>query len=237
MRDGSHILLFDLWIATDRFGISIGTQCEEIETCLNKNNSKRAYHLVKDLTSEKQGRPSKIQDRSGKCLTEEQEILSRWTEYCLELNNLESCGDNTVLDCNQPPNPEKDLQPILCCSIASLKKGNSAGVDNILADLVQTGEETMIDVLTEVCNRIWRSGEWPTRWTQPLIMTLPEKGSLQLCQNYQPNQSFEHSHAESHIEQAVKRITAYHHSADYIFQSFGIIMFIFSQLEFRLNRC
>ena len=31
----------------------IGAQCEEIETYLNKNNSKRAYKLVKDLTSEK----------------------------------------------------------------------------------------------------------------------------------------------------------------------------------------
>ena len=36
----------------------IGAQCEEIETCLNKNNSKRAYQLVKGLTSEKQGRSS-----------------------------------------------------------------------------------------------------------------------------------------------------------------------------------
>ena len=33
-----------------------GAQCEEIETCLNKKNSKRACQLVKDLTSEKQGR-------------------------------------------------------------------------------------------------------------------------------------------------------------------------------------
>ena len=65
----------------------IGTQCEEIETCLNENNSKRAYQLVKDLTSEKQGRSSAIQDKSGKCLTEEKEILSRWTEYCSELFN------------------------------------------------------------------------------------------------------------------------------------------------------
>ena len=63
----------------------ICTQCEEIETCLNKNNSKRAYQLVKDLTSEKQGRSSTIQDKSGKCLTEEKEILSRCTEYCSEL--------------------------------------------------------------------------------------------------------------------------------------------------------
>ena len=30
----------------------IGAQREEIETCLNKNNSKRAYQLVKDLTTE-----------------------------------------------------------------------------------------------------------------------------------------------------------------------------------------
>ena len=29
----------------------IGAQCEEIETCLNKNNSKTAYQLMKDLRS------------------------------------------------------------------------------------------------------------------------------------------------------------------------------------------
>ena len=28
----------------------IGTQCKDIETCLNKNNSKKAYQLVKDLS-------------------------------------------------------------------------------------------------------------------------------------------------------------------------------------------
>ena len=38
----------------------IGVQCEEIEICLNKIKSKRAYQLVKDLTSEKQGRSSTI---------------------------------------------------------------------------------------------------------------------------------------------------------------------------------
>ena len=46
----------------------IGTQFEEVETCLNKNNSKKAYQLVKELNSEKQ---------VGKCLTEEHDILCR----------------------------------------------------------------------------------------------------------------------------------------------------------------
>ena len=36
----------------------------------------------------------------------------------------------------------------------------------------------MLDVLMEICNRIWRKGEWPTPWTQSLI----KKGNLQLCQ-------------------------------------------------------
>ena len=151
----------------------IGAQCEEIETCLNENKSKRAYQLVKDLNSEKQSRSSTIQDKSGKCLTEENEILSRWTEYCSELYNYESCEDNAVLDCSQP---QEDLQPIFRgeveIAVASLKKEKSSGVDNIPAELVQAGGETMIDVLTEICNRIWRTGEWPTQWTQSLIITL-----------------------------------------------------------------
>ena len=124
----------------------IGAQCEEIETCLNENNSKRAYQLLKDLTSEKQGRSSTIQDKSGKCLTEEKEILSRWTAYCSELYNYESSGHNAILDCSQPS--EEDLQPILReeveIAVASLKKGKSAGVDNIPADLMQAGGETII---------------------------------------------------------------------------------------------
>ena len=91
-----------------------------------QKQKQRAYQLVIDLTSEKQGSSSTIQDKSGKCLTEEKEILSRWTEYCLELYNYESCGDNAVLDCMQPP--EEDLQPILReeveIAVASLKKGS-----------------------------------------------------------------------------------------------------------------
>ena len=80
----------------------VGAQREEIETCLNKHNSKRAYQLVKNLIPEKQVRSYTIQDKSGKYLTEEKEILSRWTEYCSELYSYESCGDNAVLDYSQP---------------------------------------------------------------------------------------------------------------------------------------
>ena len=32
----------------------------------------------------------------------------------------------------------------------------SAGVDNIPVELVQAGGENMIDVLTKICNKVWK---------------------------------------------------------------------------------
>ena len=55
----------------------IKEQCNENEENLRKNNSERAYQLVKDLTTVKQGKATAVQDRSGKCLTEERQILNR----------------------------------------------------------------------------------------------------------------------------------------------------------------
>ncbi|KAI0210308.1 Serine-protein kinase ATM [Lamellibrachia satsuma] len=83
---------------------------------------------------------------------------------------------------------EEDDYPILReeveAAVKSLKKGKSAGIDNIPAELVQAGGEALIITLTTICNKIWQTGEWPTPWTQSLIITLPKKGNLQMCQNY-----------------------------------------------------
>ena len=160
----------------------IGNQFSEIEENQKKNNSKRAYHLVKDLTTVKQGK----EDRSGKCLTEEREILNRWTEYCTELYNHKANADPLVLNC--PQRETEDDHPSLRkeveAAVQSVKKGKSAGVDNIPAELVQAGEEDVITALTTISSKIWQTGEWPTPWPQSLVITLPEKGSLQHCQNY-----------------------------------------------------
>ena len=57
-------------------------QCHAVEACLRKNDSKKAYQLVKDLTTEKQSKSTTVRDMPEKCLTEENGILNRWTEYC-----------------------------------------------------------------------------------------------------------------------------------------------------------
>ena len=42
----------------------------------------------------------------------------------------------------------------------------------------------MIVILTSTCNKIWKTGEWLTTWTQSQVITVPKKGNLQLYQNY-----------------------------------------------------
>ena len=90
----------------------IEEQCSEVEDNLNKNNSKR----------EKEGRINTIQDKSGTCLTEEREIINRWTEYCTELYNGQTKGNAAVLD--YPMNTDEDNFPILHEEVEAAVKGN-----------------------------------------------------------------------------------------------------------------
>ena len=142
----------------------IEEQCSEIQENLRKNNSRRAYQLVKDLTTVKQGKATTVQDHTGECLTEERQILNRWTEYCSELYNHKASGEPSVLNC--PQTDTEDDYPILRgevkAAVQSLKKGKSAGVDNIPAELVQARGKDVITALTTICNKIWQTAEWPT---------------------------------------------------------------------------
>ena len=135
----------------------IEEQCQGIEENLQKNNSKKAFQLVKELTSSKQGRTTTIQEKAWKCLTEEQDILKRCTEYFSELYTHTTTRDPKVLDV--PPPINNDSYPMLReeveATVKSLKKGKLAGVDNIPSELVQAEGEAVIDMLLIICNKIW----------------------------------------------------------------------------------
>ena len=60
-------------------------QCQELEVCLRKNNGKKTYWLVNDLTVEKQSKSATIQYKTGKCLSEEHEVLNNPDNYCSDL--------------------------------------------------------------------------------------------------------------------------------------------------------
>ena len=96
----------------------------------------------------KQGKVTTVQDHSGKCLTEEQQILNQWTEYCSELYNHKANGDPSVLNCTQTDTD--DDHPILPreveAAVQSLKKRKSAGVDITPAELARSHDNLQQDL-------------------------------------------------------------------------------------------
>ena len=166
----------------------IDDQCAVVDDCIIRNNTKQAYDIVKKLTDSEQGKGKAtiIKSKQGVELTEEKDVLGRWTEYCSDLYGSEGSGDPTVL---HHPIPEEEAPlPILreevAAAVRTLKLGKAPGVDNITAELLKAGGEPVITVLTKVCNEVMKTGIWPTEWTKSLVIALPKKGASKLCENH-----------------------------------------------------
>ena len=117
--------------------------------------SQRGLILAKDLTKEQLCKYTTIQDKSGKCISEEPEILNRWTGLSY-LYNYDADGDPTLIYCPQILPDEEPLPFIreeVEATVKALKMGKSARVDNIPAELVKARGYAMNDVLTSVCNK------------------------------------------------------------------------------------
>ena len=77
---------------------------------------------------------------------------------------------------------EKKIYYSLLCkeveiAVAAMKRGKSAKIF--------ASRKTIIDVLIEICNKSWRTGEWPILWAQSLFISLPAYSSTEL-QKHQP---------------------------------------------------
>ena len=87
-------------------------------------------------------------------------IIGRCTVYSSKSYNHQINGDPSVLTCQESANG--DDHPILReeveAGIRALKNGKAAGVDNIQTELIKRGGETVTDMLTKICNEVWRTG-------------------------------------------------------------------------------
>jgi len=129
-------------------------------------NSKKAYDTLKKLTKPLQTKSSVIEDSSGNLLTESSAALNRWSEYCQELYNYPIQPDKSIIEeeaaTSRVPSPLPILREEVEEAIRSLPVGKSPGADNILAELLKHGGETVITQVTAICQKIWETKQWPT---------------------------------------------------------------------------
>jgi hypothetical protein len=69
-------------------------------------------------------------------------------------------------------------------AIANLKRYKSPGSDQIPAELVQAGGETLQSEIHKHINCIWNKEELPDQWKESIIVPIYKKGSKTECSNY-----------------------------------------------------
>jgi hypothetical protein len=69
-------------------------------------------------------------------------------------------------------------------AIEKLKRYKSPGIDQIPAELVQAGGDTLRSELHKLINCIWNKEELPEQWKESIIVPVCKKGYKTDCSNY-----------------------------------------------------
>ena len=122
-------------------------------------------------------------DRNSKDLTEAEETAKRQQEYTDELckkglNDLDN-HDGVVTH----------LEPdILECEVkwalGSITTNKAFGGDGIPAELFKILKDDAVKVLHSICQKIWKTQQWPQDWKRSAFIPIPKKGNAKECSNY-----------------------------------------------------
>ena len=114
---------------------------------------------------------------------EAEDIKKRWQEYTEELHKK---------DLHDPDNHDgviTHLEPdILECEVkwglGSIIMNKASGGDGISVELFQILKGDAVKVLHSICQRTWKTQQWPQDWKRSVFIPIPKKGNAKECSNY-----------------------------------------------------
>ena len=60
----------------------------------------------------------------------------------------------------------------------------ASGDDGIPAELFQILKDNAVEVLNSICQKIWKTQQWPQDWKRSVFIPIPEKSNAKECSNY-----------------------------------------------------
>ena len=113
-------------------------------------------------------------------LTEAEEIKTRWQEYTEELyqkdlNDPEN--HNGVVPHLEPDILEYEVKWIL----GSITTNKASGGYGIPTELFQILKDDAVKVLHLICQKIWKTQQWPQGWKKSAFITILKKVNVKEC--------------------------------------------------------
>ena len=161
----------------------LSDQCKEIE---KNNRMRKTRDLVKKIRDTKgtfHAKMGSIKDRNGMDLTEAEDIKKRWQEYTEELYKKDL--HNTDNHDGVITHLESDiLECEVKWALESITTNKASGCDGIPVELFQILKDDAVKVLHSICQKIWKTQQWPQDWKRPVFIPIPKKGNAKECSNY-----------------------------------------------------
>ena len=116
-------------------------------------------------------------------LTEAEGIQKRWQEYTEEVYKKDLYDpDNHD---GMTTHLEKDiLECKVKWALGSITTNKASGGDGIPVELFQILKDDAVKVLHSVCQKIWKTPQWPKDWKSSVFIPIPKKGNAEECSNY-----------------------------------------------------
>ena len=124
-----------------------------------------------------------IKDRSGKDLTEAEDIKKRWQEYTEELYKKylhDPDNHDSVITHLKPDILECEVK----WALGSITSNKASGGDGIPVELFQILKDDVVKVLHSICQQIWKTQQWPQDCKSSVFIPVPKKGNPKECSNY-----------------------------------------------------
>ena len=118
---------------------------------------------IRDTNGTFHAKMGSIKDRNGRDLTEAEDIKKRWQE------NTEKLYKKDLHDPDNHNSVITHLEPdILECEVkwdlGSIAMNKASGCDEIPGELFQILKGNAVKVLHSICQRIWKTQQWPQDW-------------------------------------------------------------------------
>ena len=78
-------------------------------------------------------------------------------------------------------------------AVESITTNKANGGDGIPVELFQILKDDAIKVLHSICQKIWKTQQWPQDWKRSVFITIPKKGNAKECSNYRTIALISHS--------------------------------------------
>ena len=69
----------------------------------------------------------------------------------------------------------------------------ASGGDGIPVKLFQILKDDAVKVLHSICQQIWKIQQWPQDWKRSVFTSIPKKGNVKRCSNYQTTALISHT--------------------------------------------